>query len=116
MANMHQLLKAMIEKGASDLHITTGTAPQLRIDGKLHPLGTARFDLGGEDWSMGTEDGTVALSLDAQGERHEDLNLGLVVSRFRQRFGTYSGTVRIGEEVIEVDDLYGVAEDHHAVW
>jgi twitching motility protein PilT len=38
MANMHQLLKAMIEKGASDLHITTGTAPQLRIDGKLHPL------------------------------------------------------------------------------
>jgi len=38
LANMHQLLKAMIEKGASDLHITTGTAPQLRIDGKLHPL------------------------------------------------------------------------------
>ena len=38
MANMHQFLKAMIEKGASDLHITTGTAPQLRIDGKLHPL------------------------------------------------------------------------------
>jgi twitching motility protein PilT len=38
MANMHQLLKAMIEKGASDLHVTTGTPPQLRIDGKLHPL------------------------------------------------------------------------------
>ncbi len=38
MANMHQLLKAMIEKGASDLHITTGAPPQLRIDGKLHPL------------------------------------------------------------------------------
>jgi twitching motility protein PilT len=38
MANMHQLLKAMIEKGASDLHITTGAPPQLRIDGKHHPL------------------------------------------------------------------------------
>ncbi len=38
MPNMHQLLKAMTEKGASDLHITTGSAPQLRIDGKLHPL------------------------------------------------------------------------------
>jgi twitching motility protein PilT len=38
MANMHQLLKAMIEKGASDLHVTTGTPPQLRIDGKLCPL------------------------------------------------------------------------------
>ena len=38
MANLHQLLKAMIEKGASDLHITTATAPQLRIDGALVPL------------------------------------------------------------------------------
>jgi twitching motility protein PilT len=36
--NLHQLLKAMIEKGASDLHITTGTPPQLRIDGSLVPL------------------------------------------------------------------------------
>ena len=38
MANLHQLLKAMIEKGASDLHITTGSPPQLRIDGELVPL------------------------------------------------------------------------------
>ena len=30
----------MIEKGASDLHITTGSAPQLRIDGSLAPLKT----------------------------------------------------------------------------
>src|ERR1700690_630939 len=32
---LHQLLKSMVEKGASDLHITTGSAPQLRIDGEL---------------------------------------------------------------------------------
>ena len=36
--NLHQLLKVMLEKGASDLHITTGTPPQLRIDGQLIPL------------------------------------------------------------------------------
>ncbi|MCC7380235.1 MAG: type IV pilus twitching motility protein PilT [Deltaproteobacteria bacterium] len=36
--NLHQLLKAMVEKGASDLHLTTGTPPQLRIDGSLVPL------------------------------------------------------------------------------
>jgi twitching motility protein PilT len=36
--NLHQLLKAMIDKGASDLHVTTGSPPQLRIDGKLAPL------------------------------------------------------------------------------
>ena len=38
--NLQQLLKAMVEKGASDLHLTTGSAPQLRIDGDLVPLRT----------------------------------------------------------------------------
>ena len=38
MANMHQLLRAMVEKGGSDLHLTTGTPPQLRVDGKLVPM------------------------------------------------------------------------------
>ena len=41
MANLHQLLKLMVEKGASDLHITCGSPPQLRIDGHLIPLKTA---------------------------------------------------------------------------
>ncbi len=36
--NLHQLLKAMIEKGASDMHITTGSPPLLRIDGSIVPL------------------------------------------------------------------------------
>jgi twitching motility protein PilT len=38
MSNLHQLLKVMVEKGASDLHITVNSPPQLRIDGSLHPL------------------------------------------------------------------------------
>ncbi len=36
--NLHQLLTAMVEAGATDLHITTGAPPQLRIDGDLVPL------------------------------------------------------------------------------
>jgi twitching motility protein PilT len=35
MATLYDLLKMMIEKNASDLHITTGSPPRLRIDGKL---------------------------------------------------------------------------------
>jgi twitching motility protein PilT len=38
MVSLHELLKEMIEKGASDLHITTGTVPQLRIDGAITPV------------------------------------------------------------------------------
>ena len=35
MATLYDLLKMMIEKNASDLHITTGSPPRLRVDGKL---------------------------------------------------------------------------------
>ena len=35
---MMELLKSMIENKASDLHITTGIAPQFRIDGNLQFL------------------------------------------------------------------------------
>jgi twitching motility protein PilT len=35
---MHDLLSILVERGASDLHITTGIPPQLRVHGKLVPL------------------------------------------------------------------------------
>lgn len=38
MANLHQLLKILVEAGGSDLHITTNSAPQIRVDGKLEPM------------------------------------------------------------------------------
>jgi twitching motility protein PilT len=36
--NLQQLLRAMVEKGASDMHITAGSPPVLRIDGAIVPL------------------------------------------------------------------------------
>ena len=42
-ATMHDLLTLMIERGASDLHITTGTHPQIRLHGKLTAL--TQFDV-----------------------------------------------------------------------
>jgi twitching motility protein PilT len=38
MANLHQLLKLMVDKEASDLHLTVNSPPQMRIDGELVPL------------------------------------------------------------------------------
>ena len=35
---LHELLKKLIELNGSDLHLTTGTPPQVRIDGELRPL------------------------------------------------------------------------------
>ena len=38
MISMHELLSMMYEKGASDLHITTGVSPTIRVDGRLIPM------------------------------------------------------------------------------
>jgi twitching motility protein PilT len=36
--SLNQLLKAMVEQGGSDLHITTNSSPQIRVDGVLKAL------------------------------------------------------------------------------
>src|SRR6058998_1871714 len=35
---LHQLLKTLVDQGGTDLHITTNSPPQIRIDGRLVPL------------------------------------------------------------------------------
>ncbi len=35
---LHQLLKTLVERGGSDLHITTNSPPMIRVDGDLIPL------------------------------------------------------------------------------
>jgi len=39
MVSLRDLLAEMVERGASDLHLTAGVPPQFRIDGKLVPSG-----------------------------------------------------------------------------
>jgi len=41
--HVDDLLRAMEERNASDLHLTAGTAPTLRVDGELIPLKTERL-------------------------------------------------------------------------
>src|SRR5438552_2726134 len=35
---LHQLLKTLLEQSGTDLHVTTNSPPQIRVDGKLVPL------------------------------------------------------------------------------
>jgi twitching motility protein PilT len=37
-ATLNQLLKSMVDQGGTDLHLTTNSAPQVRIDGVLKPM------------------------------------------------------------------------------
>jgi twitching motility protein PilT len=86
LANMHQLLKAMIEKGASDLHITTGSPPQLRIDGKLHPLKMPPMT------PQETKQLCYSVLTDAQKHRFEDTN-ELDLSFSVQKLSRFRGNV-----------------------
>ncbi len=93
MATLYDLLKQMIENGASDLHITTGTPPRLRVDGKLlsmdHPV------LGPAD----TKALCYSILTDAQKHRFEehnelDLSFGIKgLSRFRANIFMQRGAV-----------------------
>jgi twitching motility protein PilT len=91
--NLHQLLKTMIEKGASDMHITTSTPPLLRIDGaivplKLPPLGPVETKQ--LCFSVLTEEQR------AHFEKHNELDLSFGVkalSRFRANIYMQRGAV-----------------------
>jgi twitching motility protein PilT len=90
---LHQLLRAVVDKGASDLHITTGTPPQLRIDGSLLPLKTPSLtavDTKQLCYSVLTEEQKV------QFERDNELDLSFGVkglSRFRGNIFVQRGSV-----------------------
>ncbi|MCA9673519.1 MAG: DUF2804 domain-containing protein [Myxococcales bacterium] len=91
------------------------------LDGKVADLANVHFhyDPGNimAPWRIYTDDGTVELEFQPLGERVEDLDLKLIVSRFHQPFGRFRGTLRgAGGEVHELDDVFGVTEEHFARW
>jgi twitching motility protein PilT len=108
--NLHHLLKAMTDKGASDMHITTGSPPLLRVDGavvplKLPPLGPVETKQ--LCYSVLTEDQKN------QFERTNELDLSFGVknlSRFRANIfmqrGAVAGAFRtIPFKILSFDEL-----------
>jgi len=93
MASIYDLLKIMIEKGASDLHITTASPPRLRVDGKLVPLDHPQLS------PVETKALCYSILTDAQKhkfEEHNELDLSFGVkglSRFRGNIFMQRGAV-----------------------
>ncbi len=108
--NLHQLLRAMIEKGASDMHITTGSPPLLRIDGAIVPLklpALSPVETKQLCYSVLTEEQKISF------EKHKELDLSFGVkslSRFRANIfvqrGAVSGAFRsIPFKILSFDEL-----------
>ena len=83
MASLHELLKEMVKHGATDLHITTGSPAQMRIDGTLTPMDGTPFS------PNDTKHLCYSILTEAQKHRFEednelDLSFGIKgLSRFR---------------------------------
>jgi len=93
MATLYDLLAGMIEKKASDLHISTGTSPRIRVDGSLVPLEGPLLS------PADTKALCYSILTDAQKHKFEehnelDLSFGLKgLSRFRANIFMQRGAV-----------------------
>jgi twitching motility protein PilT len=109
--SLSDLLKKLIEMGGSDLHLTTNTPPQVRVDGHLRPVEGCRT-LNSAD----TKALAYSVLTDAQKHRFEenlelDFSFGVRgLSRFRANLFNQRGAVgavfrAIPYEIKSFDDL-----------
>src|SRR4026208_198696 len=93
MASLPELLKILVEKGGSDLHITINTPPQVRVHGHLE-----RLD-GGDQTAAETKQLSYSVLTDAQKKRFEetlelDFSFGIKgMARFRCNMFNQRGAV-----------------------
>jgi twitching motility protein PilT len=98
--SIHQLLKFMVERNASDLHITPGTPPQLRVDGQLRPLNLPPLSP--------ADTKKIAYSLITDSQKHQfeekkelDFSFGIKgLSRFRSNCYMTRGSVGMAVRTI----------------
>ena len=89
-----ELLRKMTERGGSDLHLTTNSPPQIRINGQLHALEGYRSLTPGDTKAL-----AYSLLTDVQRHRFEenlelDFSFGLKgISRFRANLYNQRGAV-----------------------
>ena len=93
MLNLHLLLKTLVEANGSDLHITTNSPPQMRVDGHLIPMDFPPMN------QVETKQLCYSVLTDAQKHKFEeenelDLSFGLKgLSRFRGNMFIQRGAV-----------------------
>ena len=91
--SLSQLLKTMVEQNGSDLHITTNSPPQIRVDGRLIPLKSPPLN------ASETKQLCYSVLTDAQKHRLEedleiDFSFGVKgLSRFRANVFNQKGAI-----------------------
>ncbi|MEA2100987.1 MAG: type IV pilus twitching motility protein PilT [Thermodesulfobacteriota bacterium] len=108
--NIYELLKTVVEKDASDMHLTTGSPPQIRVRGQLYPMDMPML--------MPKDTRKLAYSILTEAQKHKfeeeqelDLSFGIKgLARFRVNIfiqrGAVAGVFRlIPFDIKPIDEL-----------
>lgn len=107
--NLHELLKEAVERGASDLHLTVGVPPMLRLHGHISPLGDAPL-APAETKNLAYSVLTEAQKQQFEEEQELDLSFGIkALGRFRANAYIQRGSVGMAIRVIP-DAIYTFEE------
>ncbi|MGE5047530.1 MAG: DUF2804 domain-containing protein [Deltaproteobacteria bacterium] len=86
------------------------------LDGEPRAVGPVSFTFDPASpmgpWRIRSQDGRVDLAFQPEGFRAQAVDLKLVLSRYLQPFGTFTGVL----DGVRIDGLPGVTEDHTARW
>lgn len=90
------------------------------IAGRPVKVDTVHFEYNPDDvlrtpWRIVSNDQKVDLTFRADNERSENINLGLLISKFHQPFGHFEGTLEVDGKLQPVS-FYGMVEEHQARW
>ena len=91
------------------------------LHGVLHPVdptATMTFDEQNPNkiWHIVTADGAVNLEFRPLAIHRENLNIGLIRSKFLQPTGHFFGSISVDGERLDIDGLPGVVEDQDVRW
>lgn len=106
-------------QGFGDLSKATENA--IILNGKIHKLGAVKFEYKSGDymqpWCFTDDEGRLDLTFTPFKERTARTNLGIIFSEVHQMFGRYNGHMTLDDgSTLEIRDLIGFAEEHHARW
>lgn len=91
------------------------------LDGKIHKLEDVKFSYDSKEfmkpWHMTANDGRLDLEFTPFFERVAKTDAKVLSSEVHQMFGRYTGQVISDSgEKIDIENLIGFAEEHHAKW
>jgi len=93
----------------------------LILENRIHKLEQVKFDYVSGDymkpWKFTDTEGRLEMVFTPVKDRTARTNLGIITSEVHQMFGHYNGkAISDNSEVIQIKDLIGFAEEHHAKW